>query len=87
VPPHLSRLAIIAGILVAWVMLATAGAALALPRPKVAQLDTDNRSRLRADYSVDPRGLRMAPLNAAIVEAAIEDEEALTAPVTTSTRG
>jgi hypothetical protein len=64
----------------------TAGAALALRRPHVEHLNTDTGSKLKADYSADPRGMRIAPLHPDVINAAVADEEALTTASTSPRR-
>lgn len=58
-------------------LLTMTAAALALGRPRIERLNTEMASRLEADYSADPRGLVIAPLDPAVVSAAAQDEQAL----------
>lgn len=64
-------------IILASLGITTTAAALALGRSNIDVLDTETASQLKADYSADPRGIRIAPLDAAIIEAAAEDEREL----------
>ena len=58
-------------------LLTMTAAALAVGRPRIERLDTETASRLHADYSVDPRGIVIAPLDLGVVIAAARDEQAL----------
>ena len=59
------------------VVLAGVASAFALARPDVERLDADLASRIRADYSADPEGTRLAPLDEGIIEDVREDEHRL----------
>ncbi len=74
-----ARSAIIAILVTVALSLLVAGVAstAALARPRVSRLDTNLASALRADYSADPEGARLAPLDQRIVEIARQDEERL----------
>ncbi len=56
------------------VLLAGIASTLALGRPSFSLLRVDLASALRADYSVDPAGIRLAPLDERIIEDARRDE-------------
>jgi len=77
-PPRVPELALALAVVVGCLALTSTAAALALQRPHLEWLDTDTGSQLKADYSADPRRIRIAPLDPAIIEAAASDEETLT---------
>ncbi|MEX2245221.1 MAG: DNRLRE domain-containing protein [Dehalococcoidia bacterium] len=60
--------------------LTSTSAAFALRRAEIAWLSADTSSRLRADYSPDPRGIRLARLDPGILRAAADDDRALDEP-------
>lgn len=62
--------------------LTTAAAAYAVRRPELRTLDTETASRLHADYSRDPIGIKLRRLDAKIIADTARDEIAL---LTTST--
>ena len=59
------------------VVLAGVASALALARPDAERLDADLASIIRADYSADPDGTTLAPLDEGIIDAARQDEDNL----------
>ena len=59
------------------VVLAGVASALAVARPDVERLDADLASLIRADYSADPEGRRLAPLSNEIVEVVRQDQRNL----------
>ena len=59
------------------VVLAGVASALAPARPNAEHLDADLASLIRADYSADPEGRRLAPLSNEIVEVVRQDERNL----------
>jgi len=59
------------------VVLAGVASALALALPDAEHLDADMASLIRADYSADPEGRRLAPLSNEIVEVVRQDERNL----------
>ncbi len=59
------------------VVLAGVASALALARPDAEHLDADLASLIRADYSADPEGARLAPLGEGIIDAVRQDERNL----------
>ena len=59
------------------VVLAGVASALAVARPDVERLDTDLASLIRADYSADLDGTRLAPLEGQIIDAVRRDEAQL----------
>lgn len=74
---NILRLAAIAAAIVAVsVLLAGVASTLALGRG-TGSLDTSLVSLISADYSIDPAGIRLAPLDPAIIEEARRDEEVL----------
>ena len=56
------------------VILASTASTFALARPQVKGLDVDMASVIRADYSADPSGTRLAPLSGEITDAAHGDK-------------
>jgi hypothetical protein len=80
------QLAVALALVLVCLAVTTAAAALALHRPHLERLNTETRSRLWADYSADPRGVRMAPLDRDIIEAAAADERALVVSAETPRR-
>jgi hypothetical protein len=71
-------LALFIGFLVTMsVVLAGAASALALSRARVGNLDAVLASAIRADYSADPQGASLAPLDEDIIEVARQDENRL----------
>jgi hypothetical protein len=65
-------------------VLLTAGAAwLAMNRAEVERINVETRSRLHADYSRDSQARRLEPLNPALIQAAADDDAALTRAQTT----
>lgn len=56
------------------VVVAGVASTLALGRAQVGVLDADLAAMIRADYSADPDGKRLAPLDAEIGEAVRQDE-------------
>ena len=75
---RIPELALTLAVVLGCLALTSTAAALALRRSDLEQLHTDTASQLRADYSADPRGTTLVPLNPAIIEAAATDEETLT---------
>ncbi len=70
---------ILAAIVVALAMLlASAASGYALNRDNVGELGADLGSFIKADYSADPDGIRIAPLSEGVGEDARNDEENLT---------
>ena len=59
------------------VVLAGVASALALARPDAERLDADLASLIRADYSADPEGTTLAPLDKGIIDVARQDEDNL----------
>ena len=59
------------------VVLAGVASALALARPDAERLDADLASLIRADYSADPEGTRLAPLDEGIIEDVRQDQRNL----------
>ena len=58
-------------------VLAGVASALALARPDVERLDADLASPIRADYSADPDGTTLAPLDEGIIDVARQDVDNL----------
>ncbi len=77
---RLLRLVAFCAVLLGCLAVTTAAAALALGRSRLERLDTETASRLQADYSADTQEIEIAPLDPQIIEAAAEDEAALTDP-------
>ena len=69
----------ILAIILVSLLVTTTSAALALRLPAFERLNTETGSRLDADYSADPRGLRLSPLSLDLIQAAASDETALDA--------
>ncbi|MCH7522537.1 MAG: hypothetical protein IH920_02030, partial [Chloroflexi bacterium] len=67
----------IASLIAISVVLAGVASALALARPDVERLDADLASLIRADYSADPDGTTLAPLDEGIIDVARQDEDNL----------
>jgi len=68
-------------------LVAAIAATVALAKPKVSNLGTDLASALRADYSVDPSGARIAPVGEGVIEVARQDENRLRVPDSGGTSG
>ena len=66
---------LIASLVAISVILAGIASTIALARAQVERLDADLASAIRADYSADPHGRRLAPLDEQIIEATREDKE------------
>src|SRR3989304_3878152 len=74
---HGSAIVVILIVMLGSVVLAGVASAIALARAGSGRLNADLSSALRADYSADPNGTRLAPLSQDIIDAAREDAENL----------
>src|SRR6266545_1679314 len=72
-----ATLIVVALVVCASVLLAGVAATVALARPDSARLNANLGSALRADYSLDEQGTRLAPLSEEIIDATRRDSEAL----------
>ena len=72
--PAVSVLVFAAFLVTVSVVLAHMAATLALARPDGERLDADLASVISADYSADPEGTRLAPLEGQIIDAVRRDE-------------
>ncbi len=61
-------------------LVTTTAAAFALRRSGFENLHADTGSLLKADYSKDPHGMVIPPLQPGVIRAAASDERALAAP-------
>ncbi len=68
---------LIASLVAISVILAGIASTLALARPNVERLDADLAALIQADYSADPEGTRLAPLDERIIEDVRDDEQRL----------
>src|SRR4030042_1122565 len=72
------RVSLAAGLIVVGsFFLVALASSLALVRAEVEHLDANLASVIGADYSADPRGVRLAPLSEGIVDVARQDENTL----------
>jgi len=83
---RLLRTMVVCTLVMVCFILTTVAAAYAVRRPDVRYLATETGSQIRADYSRDPAGIRLKPLDPALIDASDEDERALEAPVRTAER-
>ena len=75
--PLFTRTAAAAALVVLCFVLTTGAAAYAIRRPELRLLETETASRLHADYSRDPDVIKLKKLDAAVIEDADRDDEAL----------
>ncbi|MCI0855877.1 MAG: hypothetical protein J4N98_04250, partial [Chloroflexi bacterium] len=66
-------------LVLASLVLTTTAGAVALSRARLGVLETETASQLQADYSADPRDIRVAPLDPRIISMAADDERNLAA--------
>jgi hypothetical protein len=76
-PAGLARFAAAAVLVGFCFSVTTAAAAYAIRRPDLRLLDTSTESQIHADYSRDPDGIVIPPLDPAIIDAADKDDLAL----------
>jgi hypothetical protein len=76
---RLRQAAVVLALILGSIFVTTTSAALALRLPAFERLNTETGSHLEADYSADPRGLRLPPLSVDLIQAAASDETALDA--------
>jgi len=71
---------IVASLVAISVALAGIASTFALADRASSELEADLASRIRADYSADPAGTTLAPLDEGLLESAREDEDTLDQP-------